>query len=102
MLVEGRGGAGAGPALGAPTCVSRGRGMAFMGVVDHPHLPPQVVGYRVEEREVDVLPIEMAAKTSPRRFAHEGVPAVVHGVTQTRNRPRVLNDNRSRSRRCQS
>ena len=68
----------------------------------------KVVGYRVEEREVDDLAVEMFQDA----FAVHGIPEAVHadsgpamrstvlkdllgdlGVTQTHNRPRVSNDN---------
>ena len=68
----------------------------------------KLVGYRVEDREVDDLAVEMFQNAITR----EGLPDVVHadsgpamrstvlkdylgdlGVTQTHNRPRVSNDN---------
>lgn len=68
----------------------------------------KLVGYRVEEREVDDLAVQMFREA----IAREGRPDVVHadsgpamrstvlkeylgdlGVTQTHNRPRVSNDN---------
>ena len=68
----------------------------------------KLVGYRVEDREVDDLAVEMFQDA----IAREGLPDVVHadsgpamrstvlkdylgdlGVTQTHNRPRVSNDN---------
>lgn len=68
----------------------------------------KVVGWRVEEREVDGLAVEMFE----RAFGAEGIPGAVHadsgaamrsnavgdlfadlGITKTHNRPRVSNDN---------
>lgn len=68
----------------------------------------KLVGYRVEEREVDALAVEMFQDA----FARHGIPGAVHadsgaamrsnllkdllaehGVTRTHNRPRVSNDN---------
>ena len=68
----------------------------------------KIVGWRVEEREVDELAVEMFQDA----FAEHGIPEAVHadsgpamrstllkdllgdlGVTQTHNRPRVSNDN---------
>lgn len=68
----------------------------------------KLVGWRVEDREVDALAVEMFEAS----FAEHGKPAAVHadsgpamrsnalkdlladlGITQTHNRPRVSNDN---------
>ena len=84
------------------------RGMAFTAYSIIDIYSRKLVGYRVEDREVDVLAVEMFAQA----FAREGVPQAVHadsgpamrssvlrellarhGVTQTHNRPRVSNDN---------
>lgn len=68
----------------------------------------KLVGYRVEEREVDALAVEMFQDAFGRHGIPNGVhadsgPAMrsnvlkellnAHGVTRTHNRPRVSNDN---------
>lgn len=68
----------------------------------------KLVGYRVEDREVDALAVQMFQDAFAGRGAPDGVyadsgPAMrsnslkglldAHGVTRTHNRPRVLNDN---------
>lgn len=84
------------------------RGMAFKAYSILDIFSRKVVGYRVEEREVDALAVEMFE----RAFTEHGIPDAVHadsgaamrsnlitelladlGITKTHNRPRVSNDN---------
>lgn len=84
------------------------RGVAFKAYSIIDIYSRKLVGYRVEDREVDALAVEMFQAA----FAREGAPTSVHadsgpamrstvlcdllaerGVTQTHNRPRVSNDN---------
>lgn len=84
----------------------RGVGFKAYSIIDI--YSRKLVGYRVEDREVDDLAVEMFADA----IAREGTPDAVHadsgpamrstvlrdylgdlGVTQTHNRPRVSNDN---------
>lgn len=84
------------------------RGVAFKAYSIIDIFSRKLIACRVEEREVDVLAVEMFEDA----FARYGIPDVVHadsgaamrsgaladlfrdvGVTQTHNRPRVSNDN---------
>jgi putative transposase len=84
------------------------RGVAFKAYSIIDIFSRKLVGCRVEEREVDVLAVEMFQDA----FGQHGIPGAVHadsgpamrsgalkdflgdlGVTQTHNRPRVSNDN---------
>lgn len=84
------------------------RGVAFKAYSIIDIYSRKLVGWRVEDREVDDLAVEMFRDA----IAREGLPDVVHadsgpamrssalkdylgdlGVTQTHNRPRVSNDN---------
>lgn len=84
------------------------RGVSFKAYSIIDIFSRKLVGCRVEEREVDVLAVEMFQNA----FAQHGIPAAVHAdsgpamrstllkdllashrVTQTHNRPRVSNDN---------
>ncbi|MEI8082095.1 MAG: DDE-type integrase/transposase/recombinase [Actinomycetes bacterium] len=84
------------------------RGLAFKAYSILDIFSRKVVGYRVEEREVDDLAVEMFEIA----FGMEGIPGAVHAdsgpamrstvladlfaglnVTRTHNRPRVSNDN---------
>ena len=84
------------------------RGKAFKGYSIIDIYSRKIVGWRVEDREVDDLAVEMFQHA----FAEHGTPRAVHadsgssmrsnvlkellagaGVTQTHNRPRVSNDN---------
>jgi putative transposase len=84
------------------------RGKAFKAYSIIDIYSRKIVGWRVEEREVDDLAVEMFQ----RAFTHHGTPRAVHadsgpamrsnalkdllasaGVDQTHNRPRVSNDN---------
>ena len=84
------------------------RGVAFKAYSIIDIYSRKLVGYRVEDREVDDLAVQMFQDA----IAREGIPDVVHadsgpamrstvlkdylaglGVTQTHNRPRVSNDN---------
>lgn len=84
------------------------RGVAFKAYSIIDIFSRKLVGYRVEEREVDDLAVEMFEDA----FLRHGIPAAVHadsgpamrsgvlkdllrrlGVKQSHNRPRVSNDN---------
>lgn len=84
------------------------RGVAFKAYSIIDIFSRKLVGWRVEEREVDDLAVEMFEHA----FGQHGIPEAVHadsgpamrsgvlkdllvdlGVTQTHNRPRVSNDN---------
>lgn len=84
------------------------RGVAFKAYSIIDIYSRKLVGHRVEDREVDVLAVEMFQHA----FAEHGIPAAVHAdsgpamrstalkdlltdlhVAQTHNRPRVSNDN---------
>lgn len=84
------------------------RGVAFKAYSIIDIFSRKLVGYRVEEREVDDLAVEMFEDA----FSRHGIPDTVHadsgsamrsgvlkdlfqtlGVTETHNRPRVSNDN---------
>ncbi|MGQ2913815.1 transposase, partial [Microbacterium aurantiacum] len=84
------------------------RGVAFKAYSIIDIYSRKLVGYRVEDREVDDLAVEMFRDA----IAREGIPDVVHAdsgpamrstalkdylgnlkITQTHNRPRVSNDN---------
>lgn len=84
------------------------RGVAFKAYSIIDIFSRKLVGFRVEEREVDDLAVEMFQDA----FGRHGIPDAVHadsgpamrsgalkdllselGVTQTHNRPRVSNDN---------
>lgn len=84
------------------------RGVAFKAYSIIDIFSRKIVGWRVEEREVDVLAVEMFEAA----FCTYGIPTAVHadsgaamrstdlktlladlGIAQTHNRPRVSNDN---------
>ncbi len=84
------------------------RGVAFKAYSIIDIYSRKIVGWRVEEREVDALAVEMFEAA----FAAHGIPAAVHAdsgpamrsndlktlladlnIAQTHNRPRVSNDN---------
>lgn len=84
------------------------RGLVFKAYVIEDLFSRKIVGYRIEEREVDALAVEMFQTA----FTEHGEPGLVHsdsgaamtsnvltglfadrGVTHSRTRPRVSNDN---------
>lgn len=84
------------------------RGVCFKAYSAMDIFSRKIVGWRVEEREVDDLAVDMFE----RAFGMEGIPGAVHadsgasmrsnavrdlfadlGITKTHNRPRVSNDN---------